>query len=914
MFPNVIHGRVAERTELDQLLVKAVGGRSSALVIRGEAGIGKSALLDYASDLAAARGVPVLRGVGIETEAELPYAALHLMLHPYLGQLGKLPDAQAMALRAAFGMAKVPPGDRFLAGVGVLTLLSDLAGGALLVLIDDAQWMDQSSAGALQFAARRLDAEGVVMLFAVRDNGRAFHAAGLPELHLTGLDLTDAMAVLAQHSPDLVPQVQERVLQEAAGNPLALLELPAALTAEQRAGWVPTGAIDVTTVPGSGRVRLAFLDQIHSLPQAGQLMLLVAAADDTGDLAVVSKAAQRLGLSLEEFEPAEGSGLVRIVAGRVTFRHALLRSVAYHDAPVARRMAVHRALAGAFDTDAEADRRAWHLAASAVGPDESVAVALEQSAEHARARGGYAAVAAAYHRAADLTADAGRKARRLAAAARAATVAGLPELAAALTEQAAQQTSDPVIRAELARVRNVLAHEQDFPKGSSELAEAACVIAEQDPDTAALMLVDAMTASWAANDRAATEAVARVAARMGDAASSNGFLALAKDAAVHLSARELKQAVPHLRKLLEQFNASSTQDVRERANAMWWFEWLASSPQAHHEAAELVSDCRVQGAIGVLPRALMYLARALLRLGRCRDACAAGGEGLRIAQDTNQPHFAGHLRGLLACVAATEGEVERCLALSEEVLAHGLAEKGVECLQALNLLDLGRGRPEAVLARWDRLAVGAARDVALGHIAGLPDYVEAAVQAGAPERAQEPFARLETWAEATGAPGATAVALRCRALLDGGDSAGEAYRRAGELHAQDDQPFQHARTELLHGQWLRRRLQRNAARPHLRTALEIFERLGATHWIERARAELRAAGEVLEIGDRAPELLDQLTPQELQVVRLAATGLSNRDIGAQLFLSPRTVGYHLYKAYPKLGVASRTELYRLDLS
>lgn len=908
----MIYGRDAEQAELDRLLAEATNGRSAALVIRGEPGIGKSTLLDYVSDRASASGVPVLRCVGIETEAELPYAALHLLLRPYLRQMDALPKPQAMALRAAFGLTDLPAGDRFLAGVGVLTLLSDLAeAGPLLIVIDDAQWVDRSSAGALLFAARRLDAEGVVMLFAARDHGQTFREPGLPELRLSGLDQVEATALLARLAPELAPQVRARVLEEAAGNPLALLELPGALTGAQRTGWMPSGAGTVATAPGSGRVRQAFLDQLHNLPEPCQLLLLVAAADDTGDLGVLSAAAARLGVSLSQLEPAEAGGMVQILNGSIGFRHPLIRSATYQGAPVGRRVAVHRALADTYADQAEPDRRAWHLAAGAVGPDASVATLLERSAERARARGGHAAVAAAYQRAAGLTPDPAHRTRRLAAAARAAAAAGLPELAEALVSEASPQTTDPSVGAELVRVLHALGHEQD-QSCAIELVRSASAIAEPDPETAALMVVEAMTSSWAAADQAATAAVADAVAQMPDPATPSRFLAGAKTAAIHLAGGELRQAMPQLRKLLEQF-AGSAHEVSERVSIMGWYDLLVPCAQAHHEAAALVRDCRAEGAIGLLPRALMYLARALLRHGRYLDACTAGGEGLRIAQDTNQPHFAGHLRGLLACVAAIEGEEERFQSLTDGLLAHGLTEKGVECLHASNLRDLGLGQPEAVLDRWDRLAVGSARHIALGMIATLPDYVEAAVRVGVPERADEPYRRLLMWAEATDLPWAKAVALRCRALLADGDSAGDWYEEAGKTHTDDDQPFDRARTSLLYGGWLRRRLLRNAARPHLRTAVEIFERLGAEPWAEQARTELRASGEAHEVGERGADLLDRMTPQELQVVRLAAAGMSNREIGAQLFLSPRTVGYHLYKAYPKLGVASRGDLRRLDL-
>lgn len=945
----MMYGREAEQAALDRLLAEAADGRSRALVLHGEAGIGKSTLLDYIADRAATQGMPVLRGLGVETEAELPYATLHLMLHSYQQQFDRLPGPQAAALRAAFGMADLPTGDRFLVGIAVLTLLSDLAeDGPLVVLVDDAQWIDQSSAGALLFAARRLDAEGVVMVFAGRGSGPGgpdSRLAGLPELPVRRLDRTESAALLAGLQPELSPGVREQVVTEADGNPLALRELSAALTPEQRAGLRPavagtmaagsgaavgtdpaagsgapvdsggSGAVGSGAVPteyGTGLVRQAFLDRIRALPESAALLLLVAAADDTGHLAVLTSAAQRLGVGLDDLAPAEVSGLVRVADGAVSFRHPLIRSTAYDAAPIGRRLAVHRALADAFDARGDPDRRAWHLAASATGPDEAVASALERSAEQARVRGGYAAVAAAYQRAAELSPDPTHRVRRLAAAARAATAAGLPELAASLAGQAGPEAAEPLLRAELAMVRSALAHQQDDRTGGGELANAASAAAGQDPELAALLVLDAMAASWAANDLTATATVAEAVARMGEAAASHRFLASASAAATQLAGGELGQAVPHLRELLAELGGGN-RSVWERAIVTCWYDLLVPYSTAHHEAVALVRDCRAEGAIGLLPRALMYLARVLLRLGRYVDACTNGGEGLRIAEDTNQPHFAAHLRGILACVAAIEGEQERCLELSDGLLAQGLTEKTGECLQALNLLDLGFGRHQEILTRWDRLAVGAARDTALGVVGTLPDYIEAAVRVGEVEMAAEPLHRLATWAESTEELSVAAVALRCQALLAPDPAAGELYEQAEKLHAREDQPFERARTALLHGEWLRRRRQRSAARHRLRTALETFESLGAAPWARRARSELRASGQALQSQDRGPGLLDRLTPQELQVVRLAAAGLSNRAIGAQLFLSPRTVGYHLYKAYPKLGVASRHELQRMDL-
>src|SRR5215470_10461861 len=449
----MLHGRSAETARIDVLLAAARHGRSGALVIRGEAGVGKTALLDYA---AAAAGMKVLRGTGIESEAELPFAALQLLLRSGLGRLDGLPPPQAQALRGAFGLAGTPGADRFLIGLAALSLLAELAGdGALLCVIDDAHWLDRASADALQFAARRLGSEGVVLLASAREDG--FEAPGLPELSLGRLGREASRALLAEHAPGLPPALADRVLAEADGNPLALLELPAALSGSSR---VPAALASLelsAPLPLPRRLQQSYYRQVAALPAPTRTFLLVAAAEETGDLGLVRRAAQVLGVPAAAADAAERSGLIAVRASEVAFRHPLVRAAVYQGAMSAERGAAHAALAGALDDplagEPDADRRAWHLAAAAAGPDEGVAAALEQAADHARQRLGYAAAAAALERAARLTPAQPDRARRLIAAAGAALDAGHPDAATALADQGQSLTTEPGALAEIARVR-----------------------------------------------------------------------------------------------------------------------------------------------------------------------------------------------------------------------------------------------------------------------------------------------------------------------------------------------------------------------------------------------------------------------------------------------------------------------------
>ncbi|MGS2616297.1 AAA family ATPase [Micromonospora sp. LZ34] len=884
----MLHGRAREQAAIDRLLAEARAGRSGALVIRGPAGIGKSALLDQAAERAA--GMRVVRGVGIESEATLPFAALHLLLRPGIDRIHALPDAQAAALNGALGLGDIVPESRFLVGLATLSLLSELAGeGGLLCLIDDAQWFDQASLDALVFAARRLEADGVVMIFAGRDG---FAPAGLPELRLGGLDGTAAAALLPA---DLPPQVRERLIAESDGNPLALLELPAALSAEQRAGRLsPVGAM-----PVADRVQEAFQAQIAALPEPAQAALLIAAADGSGELETLVAA----GAALPGLEAAERRRLIEIRGTTVAFRHPLIRAAAYQSAPVSQRLAVHRALADALTHSAAADaadRRTWHLAAAALGPDEDVAQALEETAERARTRGGHAAIAAAYERAAELTADPVHRSGRLAAAALAASDAGLMGRAAALADSATPEVDDPDMVTALTQVRAHREFELGTPLAAGRIImDNVPRVAARSAEQATWLLVEAIRCAWYAGDPGLAEqagAALRALPVVGSPLVS-GALGLARlltgDTAGGIRLMGEAVTAPALAGL----------GVPGRTFAADLCLPLGRADLAEEITASVVTECQQSGMIGWLAFALQDHGLVQGWLCRYGEARASLNAGLRLAMDLGHEHRVSHLTCSLAWLLAHQGEPEECRAKAEQGVARaderGLAPAAAVGRWALGLLELGLGRPDAAL-----------RELAAIPLAGIAalsaaDQVEAAVRAGRPERAREPLARYLDWAGHVRQPSSDAIALRCRALVEEDEAH---FVHAVRLHEQSDQPYEQARTQLAYGEWLRRARRRADARAQLRRALATFDELGSELWAERARVELRATGDVPAAPRTAGDPLSVLTPQERQVVRLAAEGATNRDIAAQLFLSPRTVGYHLYKAFPKLGITSRAQL------
>ncbi len=887
---------------MERLIDGARAGRSGVLVVRGEAGIGKTVLLDHAA--ASATGLRVLTGTGIEAEVALPFAGLHLLFNRHFDRIDGLPPAQARALRGALGLAVVDPAagsDRFLVGLAVLTLLADVAEERpLLCLVDDAHWFDQASTDALLFAARRLEAEGVVLVFAVREpHGPAFPATGLPELRLSCLDTEAAEAVLAVHGGGLPQHEKRQILEQARGNPLALREMAVA----RRQSFTPSHPYGVAGLPVHSRIQQSFADRVAVLPERTRDLLLVAAADGSCDTGNVVKAAERLGSSAADLQLAQDHELLMFNEGCIGFVHPLIRAAVYQGAPLDRKLAAHQALADVLDERADAGRRAWHLAAGSTGPDEEIAAMLERTAEDGRAHGGHAApAAAAYQQAAALSTGPAERGRRLAAAARAAAESGQLDWAATLADQAAGLLTDPVALGEVALIRAAVADERGRPaEAHGILADAAVPAAARAPETARRMFFSAVETAWAASDPAAIERAVREAGRLG----------LDQDGRVRRLAA-LRTGAPGaldaLRELLA--SAGGLSEPRDRVAVAGWQLLRGADLAAHELAAGVVRAGRAGGALGVLPSALAVLAETELHLGRPHDALAGATEGLRLAKEIGQRQHAGRLSGVLARLAAIEGAERRCAELAADAAAEGGPAGAVRAWLALGLLDLGLGRHEAVLGRMSEYhSVPGGLEVA----AGLPDLVEAAVRSGRGDLAEAATASYRDWSVHSGQSWAEAVALRCQALLV--EDADALFTEALRAHGRDGtRPFERARTELLYGEWLRRARRRTDARGRLRSAGETFERLGATPWAERAGTELRATGESRTAREHGPDPLARLTPQELQVVRLAATGLSNRDIGAQLFLSPRTVGYHLYKAYPKLGVASRAELTRFDLA
>lgn len=900
-------GRDEERDHVKRVLGRASAGRGAALVVRGEAGVGKSALLDHA--ISTATDARVLRGVGIEPEAELAYGALHLLLYPYLDRLDGLPAPQAAALRSAFGLSAETAATPFLVGAATLTLLAELAAERpVLCVVDDAQWLDRGSSDALLFAARRFQADPVVMLFGVRDTTVPFRTPGIDELRLSALSPDAAAALLDERSPGLTAPMRARVLEEANGNPLALLELGAARLAAQREGRAEP-AHQVGPLPVARRVQETFREQITGLPEATQAVLLVAAADRFAGMDTVLAVARAVGADTADLAAAERAGLVTAADGELAFRHPLVRAAAYQCATHHQRVAVHRAYAQALSAPDVLDRRAWHLAAATTEPDEEVAAELERTALRAERRGGAMAVSAAYDRAGRLSVDPASKARRIAKAALAAYDAGKPDRAARLAVEVGSLTADPGIVADMTLLRGQIKYERTSPEADALLArEAAKLVLDSDPERAVDMLVemictgrDAGAAPLVAEGgqllaglRLAPGSTARIAA---DALTSWGDV---------LSGRPENAAAP-LRAVVERCLGPGEEPLH-RVVAGFSGLMLADDDATAAVMELLVSDARAGGALAWIPYGQEVVALARAFRGDLVTARSCLAEGLELCAEFGMDVETAVLRATSVWLAAVTGDEPRCRELAAEVLPALEGRHAVGTATArwgLGLLDLAAGRYAAAFDALRVVCTGPARHDYL--VRAVPDLVEAAVRDGRPGDASEELKAFERWAAHVRTPVATALLLRCQAVLDDSE---DHFRQALDLPVGR---FDEARTRLLYGESLRRRRRRGEARSELSAALNGFTRLGARTWAERAAAELAALGERPALEPVAHNVLKDLTPQEVQVVRLAAAGLSNKEIAAQLFLSPRTIGHHLYRAYPKLGVTRRIELTQLGL-
>ena len=898
-------GRSEECATLDRLLADAKPGRSAVMVVRGAPGAGKTALLEYAAD--SAEDYRVVRAVGGESEMELPFAGLHQLCGALLDRRERLPPPQRDALEIAFGLSTGDQPDRFLISLAVLSLLSEAAEERpLLCLVDDAQWLDRSSAQVLAFVARRLEAESLVLLFGLREPLEVDELARLPHLALNGLSDAHARQLLASAvGAPLDQRVRERILAEARGNPLALLELPRALSPAELAGGfgLPTG------LPLQNRIEASFRRRVEELPVATQQLLLLAAAEPTGEPALLWRSAAELGIAVEAMAPAEGDGLLELGA-QVAFRHTLLRSAVYQAARAEDRRAAHRALAAATDAQSDPDRRVWHLAQAALGPDPQVADELERSAGRAQARGGVAAAAAFLERAAALTPDPVSRSRRELQAAAAKQLAGAPEEALTLLSAAADGPLEDLDRAMLQRLHGQIA--LDLRRGGDAvplLLDAAERLEPLDPGLARETYLEALRAASVAGRLGGGMLPAATAARNapGPPAAPRAVdllldaLALRFTEGYTASAEALKRALAAVR------------DEGDRPGQSVRWPWIARrvAPDLfqddtwHALATRNVQIARDNGALAVLPLALNLLSLLRCFEGELAAAAALLDEADEIADATGtQPIVFGRV-----LLAGCRGDETRGLALIEasETAAAARGEGVVLTFgeHARAVLHNARGDHAAALGPAQRASDA---DELMVSTWSLPELVEAAARSGELELATAAVGRLGERTRAAGTDLALGIEARARALVSDGAPAEELYREAVDRLGRSRLALDRARAHLLYGEWLRREQRRIDAREQLRTAYEMFASIGAEGFAERARRELLATGETVRA--RTPDTRDQLTAQEAQIAGLARDGLSNPEIGARLFISPRTVQYHLHKVFSKLEISSRNQLHR----
>ena len=899
-------GRAPERGALDQLLAALRGGDSQALVLLGEPGIGKTALLEELAERAS--GCRVVSVSGVQSEMELAFAALHQLCAPLLGRLDAVPAPQALALRTTFGMSTGPVPDRFLVGLGVLTLLAEAAADRpVLCIVDDEQWLDRASVQVMAFVARRLSAESVGLVFGTRQVSAEL--AGLPQLKVEGLPHKDARALL---DSSLAARVDERVLDqivaEAHGNPLALVELPRELTAAQLAGGF--GLPGAVALPGSAEDM--FRRRIEALPAESRRLLTLAAAEPTGDQPLLWRAAARLGIHALAAQPAAEAGLAEFGA-RVRFRHPLARSAAYRSAPIDERRAAHAALAKATDPGADPDRRAWHRAKAAPGPDENVAEELQRSAGRAQARGGLAAAAAFLERATALTPDPARRRQRALASAQAQVKAGEFDAARGLLAIAEAGPLGEAGQAHAELVRAQLAYAAG--KGNDAqplLLTAARRLEPVDPRLARLMYLDAMRnaiyAGRLASPGADLSAVSRAAAAApqppgGPAPAGRLLYGPTAD-----FAQEYARGLPALRKSLPAPGGDLTADEEMR-----WVPLAAIAAAGVWDDEDFdrltgryVDLCRELGALTELRQALCLRAFMFLFTGELTAAESVIEEAQAAATAIGSDHAPYSPLGL-AAFRGREAEVSVLARAAVEEAAgrgEGWAITGAAWASALVNNGLCRYRKALEAAQ----TATEYRDDLGFRTWALAELVEAAARSSAGDIAATAYRQLADVADVSGTDWALGVKARARALLVAGDEADALYQESISRLGRSRVRSELARAHLLYGEWLRRQRRRGEARTQLRQAHTMLEEMGMTAFADRARRELWATGETTR--KRSADNSDELTAQELQIARLAREGLTNPEIGARLFISARTVEYHLSKVFIKLGITSRSQLDR----
>jgi DNA-binding CsgD family transcriptional regulator len=899
---EVLHGRRVEREVLDRLLEAVRGGQSRVLVVSGEPGVGKSALLQSA--LESAPGFRVARAVGVESEMELAFAALQQLCAPMLDRLDRLPAPQQEALGVAFGLRRGNAPDRFLVGLAVLSLLSEVAEEQPLVcVVDDAHWLDVASAEALVFVARRLLAESVALLLATREPSEALE--GLPRLAVEGLRNGDARTLLSSAlRVPLDDRVCERLIAETRGNPLALLELPRGLTPAELAG-----GFGLPDAPGlSGRIEDSFQRRVARLAAETRRFLLVAAAEPVGDPMLLWRAAERLGINLQA--ASETDGLLAIGA-RVTFRHPLVRSAVYRAASPENRQAVHRALADATDPEVDPDRRAWHLAQATLGFDEDVASELERSSDRAMARGGLAAGAAFLERAAALTAEPTLRATRALAAAQATRQAGAFDAALGLVAIAESGPLTELQHAQVDLLRGQIAFA--LSRGSDALPlllKAAKRFEPLDQRLARDTYLDALTGVFSPGMLASDESVLEAAqAAIGAPPSAQPPHAsdLLLDGLALLITGGYAAGTPTLRRAVDAFRR---EDVLEGDGRRWLplaarlAAFLSDDEAWDVLTARFVELARDAGALSVLPLALANRSAMRLFAGEFDVAFSLLDEVAAVNEATGAS-LAPYVGLAHVSFRGREAEATPLIEVATKELVRRGDGQGLRFIHwATAVLSNGLGRYEEALAAAQQAGEGAYpswwRDW------GLVELIEAAARSGKAELAVDALDRLSPATAASGTDWALGLEARSRALLTEGEAAEPLYRRAIEALGRTRVRVELARAHLLYGEWLRRERRRLDAREQLHQAHNLFTEFGMEAFAERARRELEATGE--HARKRTVETRDDLTPQEAQVSRLAAEGATNREIAAQLFISPSTVDYHLRKAFRKLGVRSRHQL------